>query len=106
VLGYKSKVNTDKSGPEVGGTPTFIQSDSYEKGEPMVETSEKREDNAYAEDIMEMGYDIVGVVKDNVERRIRKHDASKTTKSEEEDKTFGPEKGNRGVLNRGTVKGG
>ena len=66
VLGKESEINAQEHNKEMGFGPAGMEGEPGKEGEPVMEGGEKGKDGPHAEDIMEMGNYVIGVMEDNV----------------------------------------
>lgn len=70
MLWEEGDINAYEYKPEMDFASASMKGDSSYKGKSVGECGEKCKDSAYRKYIMEMGYDIVCVMEDNVKRGI------------------------------------
>jgi len=66
MLGEESEVNPNKYSVKLNFRPHIVEGYPPEKRCPMIKCRKDGKDCAYTKDIMEVGYDVIGVVKNNV----------------------------------------
>lgn len=76
MLREKSEVNADEYENEVRFYSVAVFYDACYEGESVSKSCENGEDGAYGENVMEMSYDVVCVMKYDVKGGIREDNAS------------------------------
>ena len=90
VLDEEGHVETDKQQPEVDLSQTLVEHLSRPFGPPEVEPTEHGEHNGSEYDVVEVGYDKVGVRNGEVERRAGQDNAGKPTEGERNEEANPP----------------
>lgn len=70
MLGEKSDVYANKYETEVYFSSAAVEGDSSYKGESVSKCCKKGEYGAHRKNIVKVGYDIVSVMKNNIERGV------------------------------------
>lgn len=70
MLREEGDINTYKYEAEVNLASASMKGNSSYKGESVSECGKECEDSAYGKDIVEMSYNVVSIVEDNIKRGI------------------------------------
>ncbi len=93
VLGEEGEVDADEHAPEVYFCDEGRIFASAHFSEPVHESGEYSEDGSKGEDIVEVGDDVVSVVKLDIHAAVSEHDSGDAADGEDEDESDGPQHG-------------
>jgi hypothetical protein len=99
VLREESDIDRNKSKIEMNLSKELTINHTSKERKSVEEPTKNSKDDTHSKNVMEMSYNVISVMKSNINGRVGKHDTGKTTKSKKKDETFNPKhRHSRGLI--------